>query len=87
MPPHVPYGLRGPLCLLRAKCNRLMLDAHEARLRCPDEVGEVPGGVLILNSTKLLRPWSPWESSPLKKNPHGRTGNQTQDLMIHSQKL
>jgi hypothetical protein len=46
-------------------------DAHEAWLRCSDEVdGDtvyeygVPGGALNLSSTKLPRPWSPWESSP-----------------------
>jgi hypothetical protein len=67
-------------------------DAHEAQLRCPDEVdGDiwiwVPGGALNLNYTKLHRPWSPWVSSPSRKNYHGRTGNWTQDLMISSQKL
>jgi hypothetical protein len=36
---------------------------------------EVLGGALNLSSTKLPRPWSPWESSPSSKNPHGRTGN------------
>jgi hypothetical protein len=46
-----------------------------------------PGGALNLNSTKLPRPWSPWGSSPSRKNPHGRTGNRTRDLMISSQKL
>jgi hypothetical protein len=44
----------------------------------------VPGGTLNLISTKLPRPWSPWESSPSRKNPHCRTGNQTRDLMISS---
>jgi hypothetical protein len=48
---------------------------------------EVPGEALNLSSTKLPRPWSPWESSPSRKNPHGRTGNQTPDLMINSQKF
>jgi hypothetical protein len=48
---------------------------------------EVPGGALNLSSTELPRPWSPWESSPSRKNPHGRTGNRTRDLMISSQKL
>jgi hypothetical protein len=48
---------------------------------------EVPGGALNLNSTKLPRPWSPRWSSPSRKNPHGRTGNGTRDLMISSQKL
>jgi hypothetical protein len=48
---------------------------------------EVPEGALNLSSTELPRPWSPWESSPSRKNTHGRTGNQTRDLMISSQKL
>jgi hypothetical protein len=48
---------------------------------------EVPGGDLNLSSTKLPRPWSPWESSPSRKNPHGRTWNRTRDLIISSQKL
>jgi hypothetical protein len=48
---------------------------------------EVPGGVINLSSTKLLRPWSPSEFSPLRKNFHDRTGNRTRDLMISSQKL
>jgi hypothetical protein len=30
---------------------------------------EVPAGVLNLSSTKLLRPWSPWEPSPSSKIP------------------
>ena len=44
-------------------------DAHEAQLRCPDDVwvvieeDVVPGRALNLNSTNLPRPWSPWESS------------------------
>jgi hypothetical protein len=46
---------------------------------------EVPGGALNLISTKLHGPWSPWESSPSRKYPHGRTGNRTRDLMISSQ--
>jgi hypothetical protein len=48
---------------------------------------EVPGGALNLSSTKLPRPWSPWESYPSRKNPHGGSGNRTRDLMISSQKL
>jgi hypothetical protein len=66
-------------------------DAHEAQLRCPDDVD---GGIRIwstgrglnVSSTKLPRPWSPWESSLSRKNLHGRTGNRTRDLMISSQK-
>jgi hypothetical protein len=56
-------------------------DAHVTQLRCP---GEVDG--LNLSSTKLPRPWSPWESSPSKKNPHGGARNRTRDLIISSQK-
>jgi hypothetical protein len=48
---------------------------------------EVPGGALNPSFTKLPRPWSPWESSLSRKNPHGRVWNRTQDLMISSQKL
>ena len=50
-------------------------DAHEAQLRCPNDVwvmieeDVVPGGALNLNSTNLPRPWSPWESSPSRKIP------------------
>jgi hypothetical protein len=64
-------------------------DAHEAQLRRPYEVdGDIwiwsTNLSLNLNSTKLPGPWSPWESSPSRKNPHGWTGNQTRDLMISS---
>jgi hypothetical protein len=48
---------------------------------------EVPGGALNLRSTEIPRPWSPWESTPSRKNPQGRTGKRTRDLMISSQKL
>jgi hypothetical protein len=67
-------------------------DAHEAQLRCPmrwmviNEY-ERPGGALNLSYTKLPRPWSPWESSLSRKNPHDRAGNRTRDLIISSQKL
>jgi hypothetical protein len=43
---------------------------------------EVPGGALNPSFAKLPRPWSPWESSPSRKNSHGRTGNWTRDLMV-----
>jgi hypothetical protein len=48
---------------------------------------DVPGEALNPRSTKLSRAWSPWGSSLSRKNPHGRTGNRTRDLMISSQKL
>jgi hypothetical protein len=68
------------------------LDAHEAQLRCPDEVD---GDTWILSTrkglnlrcTKLPRPWSQWETSPSRNNPHVRAGSPTRDLMISSQKL
>jgi hypothetical protein len=67
-------------------------DAHQALLRCPDEVdGDIwiwsAGRGLNLISTKLPKPWSPWESSPSRKNPHGKTGTRIRELMISSQKL
>jgi hypothetical protein len=91
MSPHVPYGLRGLPSRLWPKCN------WRLRLRRPWSVVpmgwmvickyEVPGGALNPSSTKLPRPRSPWESSPSRKNPQGRTGNRTRDLTISSQKL
>jgi hypothetical protein len=83
MPTHVPYGLRG----FPSRFGRPW-DA----VTCPDEVdGDIwiwsTSRDLNLSSTKLPRPWSPWETSPSRKNPHGRTGNHTRDLMISSQKL
>jgi hypothetical protein len=82
LPPHVPYG-----------CGRSVTDfwdwdAHEAQLRCVDEVD---GDIWVWSTRRGLnlspRPWSQWKSSPSRKNPHGRTGNRTRDLMISSQKL
>jgi hypothetical protein len=81
-PPHVPYGLPGLLFRLWPKCNRLLSDKVDVLYEY-----EAQGGALNLYSTKLPRPWSPWESSSSKKNPHGRTENLTRDLMISSQKL
>ena len=49
-------------------------DAHEAQLRCPDDVIGDIGGLLTLNSTNLPRPWSPWESSPSGKIPKVEPG-------------
>jgi hypothetical protein len=66
-------------------------DAHEAQLRFPDEVdGDIrrtAGGTLNLSYTKLPNRWSPWESSASRRNPHGRNGNRTREIMISSQKL
>jgi hypothetical protein len=94
MPPHVPYGLRGLPSRLWPKCNRFLRLGRPpwgavTLSRWGGYIYEykVPGGALNLNSTKLPRPWSPWESSFSRKNPHDWTGNQTRDLMISSQKL
>jgi hypothetical protein len=94
MPPHVPCGLRGLLARLWPKCNpasgvgTLMRRSYVVSMRWMVIYEyEVPGGALNLSSTKLPRPWWPWESSPSRKNPHVRTRNRTQDIMISSQKL
>jgi hypothetical protein len=78
-------------------CGRSVTDfwglhAHEAQLRCPDEVdGDTwiwsTRRGLNLSSTKLPRPWSPWEPSTSRKYPHGRIRNRTRDLLISRQKL
>jgi hypothetical protein len=86
--PHVHYGLGGLPSRLRPKCNRLM------------RMGRTWGAVTLtrwggwwyihtFSSTKLpdYRAWSPCESSPSRKNSHGRTGNRNRGLMISSHKL
>ena len=83
-----PCGLRGPPSWAWQQCWH----AHEAQLRCPDDVSGDTGGcsarkALKPNSTNLRRPWSPRESSPFRENSHGRAGNRTRDLMISSQRL
>jgi hypothetical protein len=66
-------------------------DAHEAQLRCPDEVvGDIwtwsTRRGLKPKFNELTRPWSPWGSSPIREKSHGRGGNRNRDLMISSQK-
>ena len=66
-------------------------NAHEARLRCPDDASgdmqedEIPGGALSLNllttQTIVTRKYF-----PARKYSHGRTGNRTRDLMISGQR-
>jgi hypothetical protein len=87
---HMP--LRGLPSRLWPKCNSedgtLMRRSYVVLMRwMVIHEYQGPGGALNLNSTKLPRPWSPWGSSPSRKNPHGRAGNRTRDLMISSQKL
>ena len=67
-------------------------DAHEVRLRCPDDVSGDIGG---RSARRALKPYFylPTQSMvtagtlPFRENSHGRTGNRTQDLMISSQRL
>ena len=67
-------------------------DAHEARLRCPDNVSGDIGGC---SARRALKPkfYQPTQTMvtagilPFKENSHGRTGNRTRDLMISSQIL
>ena len=63
--PHIPPGDG------RSVTDFSGWDAHEARLRCPDDVSGDIGGCSALNliSTNLPRPWSPRESSPSGKIP------------------
>ena len=64
-------------------------DAHEARLRCPDDVSGDIGGCSARRALKpkfyLPRPWSQRES--FRENSHGRAGNRTRELMISRQRL
>jgi hypothetical protein len=67
-------------------------DAHEAQLRCPDEVD---GDIWIWSSRRGLNLSSTnypdyghhWNLPPSRKNPRGRTENRTRDLTISNQKL
>jgi len=66
-------------------------DAHEAPLRCPDDVS----GDIGCSARRALKPkfyqttqtMVTAENFPFRENSHGRTGNRTQDLMISSQRL
>jgi len=67
-------------------------DAHEAQLRCTDEVSGDTGGC---SARRALKPkfYQPTQTMvtaailPFGENSHGRPGNRTRDLMISSQKL
>ena len=67
-------------------------DAHEARLRCPDDVSgdmqedKIPGGGLKPKSTNYPDHGHHGETFPARKNFPGRTGNRTRDLMISSRR-
>ena len=62
-------------------------DAHEAQLRCPSDVsGDIGGSgarrALKPKSTKLPRPWSPWESYPSGKIPTVEPGIEPETLWL-----
>jgi len=67
-------------------------DAHEAQLRCPDDVGGDIGGC---SARRALKPKFHWPTQtmvtaricPFRENCHGRAGNRFRDLMISSQRL
>ena len=69
-----------------------LLDAHEAQLRCPDDVSGDIGGC---SARRALKPkfYQPTQTMvttgilPFREYSHGRTGNRTQDLMISSRRL
>ena len=92
MPPHVRMNFRGfsPGCG-DSVADFWVWDAHEARLRCPEDVSgdmqedEITGGALSLNllSTQTM---DTTRIFPARKNSHGRTENRTRDLMVSSQR-
>jgi hypothetical protein len=92
MPPHVRHGLRGlPPGYGWSVTDFWSWGAHEARLRCPDEVdGDIwiwsTRRTLNLNSTKYPDHGHHGNPPLSGKNPHGTAGNWTRDLMISSQK-
>ena len=67
-------------------------DAHDAQLRCPDDVGGDIGGC---SARRALKPkfYQPTQTMvtawilPFRENSHGRAGNRTRDLVINSQRL
>jgi len=66
-------------------------EAHEAQLRCPDNVS---GDIWGCSARRALKPkfYQPTQTMvtaeilPFRENSHGRAGNRTQDLTICSQR-
>ena len=90
MPPHVLTNFRG----FPPGCGDSVADfwgwyAHGARLRFPDDESgdmqedEIPGGSLSLNllTTQTMVTTGIF---PCQEKFHGRTGNQTRDIVISS---
>jgi len=93
MPPHVLVDF----VVLPAGQDRSVTDfrgwnAHEAQLRCPDDVSGDIGGCSARRAPKP-KFYQPTQTMvtvgivPFKENSHGRAGNRTRDLMISSQRL
>jgi len=67
-------------------------DAHEAQLRCPNDVS---GDIGRCSARRVLKPkfYQPNQTMvttgilPFRENSHGRPGIRTRDLMISSQRL
>ena len=78
MPPHFLKNFRGfPPGCGDSVADFWGWDAHEARLRCPDDVS---------GDMQEDDHGHHGESFPARKNSHGRTGNRSRDLVISSQR-
>ena len=67
-------------------------DAHEAQLRCPDDVSGDIGGCSARRALKpkFYQPTLTMVTAgilPFRETSHGSAGNRTRDLMISSQRL
>ena len=67
-------------------------DAHEERLRCPDDVSGNIGGcsARMVLKPKFYQPTQTMVTAgilPFSENSHSRAGNRTRDLMISRQRL
>ena len=93
MPPHVLMNFRGfPPGCGDSVADFWGWDAHEARLRCPDDVSgdmqedEIPGGALSLNSTNYPGHGHHGNLSLQGKIPMVEPAIEPGDLMISSQR-
>jgi hypothetical protein len=62
-------------------------DAHEAQLRCPDDVSGYIGRALKPKFYQSTQTMVTAGILPFRENSHGRAGNRTRDLMISSRRL
>ena len=93
MPPHVPVDFVVlPPEHGSSVTNFWGWDAHEAQLRCPDDVSGDIGGC---SARRALKPKFYQSTQTMvtagislfRKNSHGRAGNRTRNLMISSRRL